>query len=154
MRFRGPARPVSFIDDVAVPPDRLAPVLQRLQSVLQQHNVTWTLDAYAGEGRLRIRPFLDLADPGDRAKLEPLAGRVYDIVIEAGGTISSAQGCGLVRTQFLRKQYGELVQVFREIKGRLRPAEPAQSRQGHRRRSPPDATRSEALGAGASPAQG
>ena len=121
MRFRGRARPVSFIDDVAVPPERLATVLQRLQSLLQQQNVTWTLDAYAGEGRLRLRPFLDLADPGDRAKLEPLASRVYDIVIEAGGTISSARGCGLARTQFLRKQYGELVQVFREIKDAFDP---------------------------------
>jgi len=121
MRFRGRARPVSFLDDVAVPPDRLAPVLQRLQSLLQRHGVSWTLDAYAGEGRIRIRPFLDLADPGDRAKLEPMAGRVYDIVIAAGGTISSAQGCGLARTQFLRRQYGELVQVFREIKDAFDP---------------------------------
>ena len=121
MRSRGQARPVSYIDDIAVPPDRLAPVLQRLQSLLQQSNLTWTLDAFAGEGRLRIRPMLDLADPGDRAKLEPLASRVYDIVIEAGGTISSAQGCGLVRTQFMRKQYGELVQVFREIKDAFDP---------------------------------
>ena len=121
MRSRGPARPVSFIDDIAVPPDRLAPVLQRLQSLLQQSNVNWTLDAFAGDGRLRIRPMLDLANPGDRAKLEPLAGRVYDIVIEAGGTISSAQGCGLVRTQFVRKQYGELVQVFREVKDAFDP---------------------------------
>ena len=121
MRFRGRARPVSFIDDVAVPPGRLAAVLPRLQSLLQQQNVTWTLDAYAGEGRLRLRPFLDLSDPGDRAKLEPLASRVYDIVIEAGGTISSAQGCGLARTQFLRRQYGELVQVFREIKDAFDP---------------------------------
>jgi Fe-S oxidoreductase len=46
---------------------------------------------------------------------------VYDVVIEAGGTISSAQGCGLVRTQFMRKQYGELVQVFREIKDAFDP---------------------------------
>ena len=46
---------------------------------------------------------------------------VYDIVIEAGGTISSARGCGLARTQFLRKQYGELVQVFREIKDAFDP---------------------------------
>ncbi len=73
------------------------------------------------DGRLRLRPFLDLADPGDRAKLEPLASRVHDIIIEAGGTISSASGCGLARTQFLRKQYGELVQVFREIKDAFDP---------------------------------
>jgi FAD/FMN-containing dehydrogenase/Fe-S oxidoreductase len=121
MRFRGRARPVSFIDDVAVPPDRLAAVLPRLQNVFQQQNVTWTVDAYAGDGRLRLRPFLDLANPGDRAKLEPLAARVHDIVIEAGGTISSARACGLARTQFLRRQYGELVQVFREIKDAFDP---------------------------------
>jgi len=121
MRFRGRARPVSIVDDVAVPPEHLAPVLQRLQSLLQQHNLTWTLDAYAGDGRIRLRPFLDLSDPGDRAKLEPLACRFYDIVLEAGGTISSAQGCGLARTQFLRKQYGELAQVFREIKDAFDP---------------------------------
>jgi len=121
MRFRGRARPVSFVDDVAVPPEHLAAVLQRLQSLLQQENVTWTLDAHAGDGRLRIRPCLDLSDPGDRAKLEPLASRFYDIVLEAGGTISSAQGCGLARTQFLRKQCGELTQVFREIKDAFDP---------------------------------
>jgi len=121
MRFRGRARPVSIVDDVAVPPEQLAPVLQRIQSLLQQHNLTWTLDAYAGEGRLRLRPFLDLSDPGDRAKLEPLACRFYEIVLQAGGTISSAQGCGLARTQFLKKQYGELAQVFREIKDAFDP---------------------------------
>ena len=60
MRLRGPARPVSVFDDVAVPPDRLAAVLERLQRLFQASDVTWTLDAHAGEGRLRLRPFLDL----------------------------------------------------------------------------------------------
>ena len=50
------------------------------------------------------------------------AGRgVYDIVLEAGGTIGGSQACGLARTQFLRKQYGELSQVFREIKDAFDP---------------------------------
>ena len=121
MRSRGRARPISIVDDVAVPPQQLVPVLQRLQGLLQQQNVTWTLDACAGDGRLRLRPFLDLSDPGDRAKLEPLAAGFYDIVLEAGGTIGSSQACGLARTQFLRKQYGELSQVFREIKDAFDP---------------------------------
>jgi FAD/FMN-containing dehydrogenase/Fe-S oxidoreductase len=121
MRSRGRARPISIVDDVAVPPEQLAAVLSRLQGFLQQQNVTWTLDACAGDGRLRLRPFLDLADPGDRAKLEPLAGGVYDIVLDAGGTIGSSRACGLARTQFLRKQYGELSQVFREIKDAFDP---------------------------------
>ena len=82
----------------------------------------WTLNAYAGDGRIRLRPFLDLSDPGDRARLEPLAREIYDLVIEAGGTISASQGCGLARTQFLPRQYGEVVQVFREIKDAFDPS--------------------------------
>ena len=40
----------------------------------------------------------------------------------AGGTISGEHGCGLARTQFLRRQYGELVQVFREVKDAFDPS--------------------------------
>jgi FAD/FMN-containing dehydrogenase/Fe-S oxidoreductase len=121
MRFRGHARPTPLFDDVAVPPDELADVIHRIQSLLQRQNVTWTLDSRAGEGRLRFRPFLNLSDPGDRARLESLASSVYDIVLGAGGTISSSQGGGLLRTQFLKKQFGELMQVFREIKDAFDP---------------------------------
>jgi FAD/FMN-containing dehydrogenase/Fe-S oxidoreductase len=121
MRFRGPTRPVSIFDDIAVPPDCLGLVLQRLQALLQHQNLTWALDAYAGEGRLRLRPFLDLSNPDDRDALEPLAARVYEIVLDSRGTISSSHACGLLRTQFLRNQFGELVQVFREIKDAFDP---------------------------------
>jgi FAD/FMN-containing dehydrogenase/Fe-S oxidoreductase len=121
MRLRPRLRPTSFVDDIAVPLERLSPVVQKLQAVLQQQNLTWAFDAYAGEGRIRLRPFLDLSDPGDRAKLEPLARRFCDVVWEAGGTIASAQGWGLARTQFLRQQCGELVPVFREIKDAFDP---------------------------------
>ncbi|MGZ3303101.1 MAG: FAD-binding oxidoreductase, partial [Isosphaeraceae bacterium] len=116
MKSRSKSRPLAIVDDLAVPPDRLASVLRQLQDRLKRHGVLWTMNAYAGDGRIRLRPFLDLADPGDRARLEPLVREIYDLVIEAGGTISASQGCGLARTQFLPRQYGELVQVFREIK--------------------------------------
>jgi Fe-S oxidoreductase/FAD/FMN-containing dehydrogenase len=121
MRLRGPARPVAIFDDIAVPPDRLAGVLERLQRLFQARDLTWTLDACAGDGRLRLRPFLDLSRPADREALEPLASGVYEIVLEAGGTISSSQACGLARTQFIRRQFGEVVQVFREIKDAFDP---------------------------------
>ena len=145
MRSRSQSRPIAIVDDVAVPPDRLAGVVRQFQDLLKRHGVMWTLNAYAGDGRIRLRPFLDLSDPGDRAKLEPLAREVYDLVIEAGGTISASQGCGLARTQFLPRQYGELVQVFREIKDAFDPSNLLQPRQGHRRRSPPDGPGPEAL---------
>ena len=121
MRMKGPARPVPFIEDVAVPPAALADFLQRLQNILKHQDVSWTLDAHAGLGLLRIRPFLDIADPGDLAKIEPLATQVVDAALDLGGAISGAHGCGLVRTQFLRRQFGDQVQVFREIKDAFDP---------------------------------
>ena len=83
MRMRGRRAPVPFIDDVAVPPEALPEFLQRLQNILKQHDVSWTLDAHAGQGQLHARPFLDLADPRDVAKLEPLATQVYEAALGA-----------------------------------------------------------------------
>ncbi len=122
LKARSKVRPLAIVDDLAVPPDRLASVLRQLQDRLQRHGVMWTMNAYAGEGRIRLRPFLDLADPGDRARLEPLAREIYELVFEVGGTVSASQGCGLARTQFLPRQYGELFQVFREIKDAFDPS--------------------------------
>ena len=122
MRFRGPTRPVSLFEDAAVPPDRMSDVLPKLQTVLQQENVTWTLDAHAGEGRIRLRPFLDLSNPLDQARLESMTAEIYAVVLEAGGTITSSHACGLLRTQFLRTQCGDLLQIYREIKDAFDPA--------------------------------
>jgi FAD/FMN-containing dehydrogenase/Fe-S oxidoreductase len=116
MRAKGPARPVPLIEDVAVPPEALADFLQRLQNILKRHEINWTLSAHAGHGQLHARPFLDMANPLDRARLEPLAAEVHEAAFAVGGTISGEHGCGLIRSQFLRRQYGELDHVFREIK--------------------------------------
>lgn len=116
MRAPGPARPVPLIEDVAVPPGALPEFLRQLQSILKSHGVNWLFHAHAGCGQTHARPFLDLASPEDRAKLGPIATDVYEAALALGGTISGEHGCGLVRTQFLRRQYGELEQVFREIK--------------------------------------
>lgn len=116
MRMSGAARAVPLIDDIAVPPASLPAFISRFQNVLKFHGVNWTLYAHAGHGQLHARPFLNLSDPDDVAKLEPLAEEVCAAALEVGGSVSGEHGCGLVRTQFLRKQYGELHQVFREVK--------------------------------------
>ncbi len=115
MRPRTRTRPVSFLDDLAAPRDQMVAVSRALRDLFQRMNITWTMSAH-GDGRLKFRPFLDLSSPDDQAKLEPLAAACHEIVIQAGGSISSSRALGLVRTPFLRAQYGELIQVFHEIK--------------------------------------
>jgi FAD/FMN-containing dehydrogenase/Fe-S oxidoreductase len=115
-RLKGTARPIPFVEDVAVPPVSLADFLVRMQNVLKRHQITASLYGHVGHGQLHLRPFLDLGDPADVSKMEPLAQDLYSEVFQVGGTISGEHGDGLCRTPFIRQQYGPLYEVFREIK--------------------------------------
>lgn len=115
-RVQGAERPTPFVEDIAVPPDALPEFLTRLQNLLKAHQVTASLFAHAGHGQLHVRPFLDLTRPEHVRKLQTLADELYDEVLRAGGTISGEHGAGLSRTWFLRKQFGPLYDVFREVK--------------------------------------
>ncbi len=115
-RMKGPSRPIPFVEDLAVPPKALADFLVRMQNVLKQHEVIASLFGHAGHGQLHIRPFLDLANPADAAKLAPLAADLYREVLAVGGTISGEHAAGLSRSAFIRQQYGPLADVFVDVK--------------------------------------
>lgn len=115
-RVKGSTRPVPFVEDIAVPPETLPKFLLEMQNILKQHQVTAALFGHAGHGQLHIRPFLDLADAQHVALLQRLAHDLYEAVFRAGGTISGEHADGLSRTPFVRRQYGPLYNVFREVK--------------------------------------
>lgn len=115
-RVKGAARPLPFVEDIAVPPSELASFLSRLQGTLKKHDLTSSLFGHAGHGQLHLRPFLNPADPADVRRMHDFANELYEHVLEVKGTISGEHGTGLSRTWFLKKQYGPLYDVFREVK--------------------------------------
>ncbi len=115
-RMKGSTRPLPFIEDMAVPPAALADFLVRMQNVLKQHQVTASLFGHAGHGQLHLRPFLDLSQPDHVTRMAQLAADLYGEVIAIGGTISGEHADGLSRTAFIRRQYGPLADVFRQVK--------------------------------------
>ncbi len=115
-RLKGPARPVPVVEDVAVPPEVLGEFMVRMQNVLKKHQVTASMFCHAGQGQLHIQPFLNLDLAEDVRKLQPLAEDLYEEVFAMGGSISGGHACGLSRTPFVRRQYGPLYELFREIK--------------------------------------
>ncbi len=115
-RVQGNERPTPFVEDIAVPPDTLPEFLVHLQNVLKNHQVTASFFAHAGHGQMHVRPFLDLSRPDHIRKMQDLATELYDKVLSLGGTISGEHGCGLSRTWYVRRQFGPLYDVFREVK--------------------------------------
>ena len=115
-RLKGSTRALPFVEDMAVPPETLPKFLVEMQNVLKRRQVTATLFAHAGHGQLHLRPFLDLGDPEQVQTMESLAGDLYELVFDVGGTISGEHGAGLSRTPFIRRQAGELYDVYCEVK--------------------------------------
>jgi FAD/FMN-containing dehydrogenase/Fe-S oxidoreductase len=121
MKMSGPSRPVPFVEDVAVLPPALPEFLNRVQQIFKGFGANWTVYAHAGDGQVHLRPFLDLSDAADVAKLEPMAIEIHEAAWDLGGSISGEHGCGLARSQFVRKQCGDLYPVLREVKNAFDP---------------------------------
>jgi FAD/FMN-containing dehydrogenase/Fe-S oxidoreductase len=115
-RMQGLSRPVPGIEDIAVPLAALPVFLRHVQDTLKRLQVTASVFGHAAQGQLHIRPFLDLANPDNVRTMESLAGELYEKVWLLRGTISGEHGDGLSRTPYLARQYGPLVNVFRELK--------------------------------------
>jgi FAD/FMN-containing dehydrogenase/Fe-S oxidoreductase len=116
VRLGGTQRPLPFIDDISIPPDRMPEFLVEMQNVLKTERVTATLFAHAAQGHLQIRPFLDPNSAEDISKLQRISDRLFEKVIEYRGVISGEHAVGLSRSSYLRRQLGELYPICRRIK--------------------------------------
>src|SRR5439155_5770618 len=87
--MRGGAQPVAFIEDIGVPTERLAECLHGMQKILRRQHTTASFLVHAATGQIHARPFLDLRDPLDVAKLAPISEEIHSLVLELGGTVSS-----------------------------------------------------------------
>lgn len=118
----GDEKHVAFIEDTAVPVDRLVDYVADVQSVLEDHDTFASFYAHAGPGCLHIRPLVNTKTAEGVESMHAIADRVTDLVVEYGGAVSGEHGDGRARTEWNRKQYGEDVyQLFRELKGTFDP---------------------------------
>jgi FAD/FMN-containing dehydrogenase/Fe-S oxidoreductase len=116
MSMKGDGKPVSFIEDCAVPLEHLADYVARLTDVFARHGTRGTWYAHASVGTLHVRPILDMRRGGAQ-KMRAIAEEAAAIVREYKGAFSGEHGDGLVRTEWVAWQYGpRLTHAFGEIK--------------------------------------
>jgi len=117
MSVPGDAKPIAFVEDTAVPPERLGEFVRRFRAAIRDEGVEAAFYGHASAGCLHIRPILDLGAPGQVAKMERIADRTADLVLEFGGAMSGEHGDGRVRAPFLERFFGpDLVRAFSEVK--------------------------------------
>ena len=116
MSMKGDGKPVSFIEDCAVPLEHLADYTQRLTDVFEKHGTKGTWYAHASVGTLHVRPILDMRREG-AAKMRAIAEEASALVREYKGAYSGEHGDGLVRSEWVAWQFGpRLTKAFEQVK--------------------------------------
>ncbi len=113
----GDRKPVTFVEDTAVPPEKLPEFVARFRDILHRHGTDGAYYGHASVGCLHIRPVLNLKDARDVADMRRITEEVSSLVLEYGGALSGEHGDGLARSEWNRKMFGDAVyQAFRDVK--------------------------------------
>jgi len=120
MSMKQEGKPVSFVEDCAVPLPHLADYTDRLNAIFARHGTRGTMYAHASEGCLHVRPVLNLKLEKDVKTMRAIAEETFAMVREYKGSHSGEHGDGLVRSEFHESMFGErIIADFREVKQRF-----------------------------------
>jgi len=121
--MKGDSKPVSIIEDCAVPLEHLAEYTDRLNKIFAAHGTVGTFYAHASVGCLHVRPVLDIKTEADVVKMRAIAEEAFAMVREFGGSHSGEHGDGIVRSEFHAEMFGaRIVRAFEDVKDAFDPA--------------------------------
>ncbi|MGB4076664.1 MAG: FAD-binding oxidoreductase [Minisyncoccia bacterium] len=106
-----------FIDDFVVPPDSYPLFLPRLYKLLGEYDLIYTIAGHVGNGNFHIIPLMDLSKEGAHKVILELSPKVYDLVMEYGGSTTGEHNDGIIRTPYLSHMFGpDMMKLFEETK--------------------------------------
>ena len=123
MSMKDQAKPISFVEDCAVPLEHLAEYTDKLNQCFARHGTKGTFYAHASEGCLHVRPLLNLRLEKDVKAMRAIAEEAFSLVRAFKGSHSGEHGDGLVRSEFHGEMFGQrLVKAFEDVKDSFDPA--------------------------------
>ena len=117
MNVEGDTKPLPFVEDTAVSPERLPEYVERFDEIVKRHGTEAGYYGHASVGCLHIRPLVNLKKNAGIDTMYQIADEISDLVLEFGGSLSGEHGDGIVRGAWAEKMFGtDLVNHFREVK--------------------------------------
>jgi FAD/FMN-containing dehydrogenase/Fe-S oxidoreductase len=120
--MKGDGKPVSFIEDCAVPLESLADYTDAITDLFSRHGTRGTWYAHASVGCLHVRPILNMKLEGDVRKMRAIAESACELVKQFKGSYSGEHGDGISRSEFIAPMFGErLTRAFEAVKDAFDP---------------------------------
>jgi FAD/FMN-containing dehydrogenase/NAD-dependent dihydropyrimidine dehydrogenase PreA subunit len=117
MSISGDYKPLPFVEDVAVPVEKLGDYVRSIQDLLDQFGIVGHLYAHASAGCLHFRPLINSKTERGVSTMRELAFETAKLAVRLGGAISGEHGDGLARSEWLEMMYGkEVVELFSDLK--------------------------------------
>ena len=113
--MKGGARPIAFVEDVAVPPENLADFIQAFRALLDQHQLTYGMFGHVDTGVLHVRPAIDMKDPELEILVRTISDKVAALAQHYGGVLWGEHGKG-VRSEYSPAFFADLYPALQKIK--------------------------------------
>ncbi|MFN3673369.1 MAG: FAD-binding and (Fe-S)-binding domain-containing protein [Bosea sp. (in: a-proteobacteria)] len=117
MSMKGDGKPVSFIEDCAVPLEHLADYTDAVTELFARHGTRGTWYAHASVGCLHVRPILNMKDEAGVKAMRDIAEEACALVRRFKGSFSGEHGDGISRSDFVEPMFGApLTRAFEQVK--------------------------------------
>jgi len=119
----GRISPDYYCMDGTIPRKHLPQVLNRIKELSHEYGLSVANVFHAGDGNLHPLILYDANTPGELERTEELGGKILELCVEVGGTITGEHGVGIEKINQMCVQFNsaELTQ-FHAIKSALDPS--------------------------------
>jgi glycolate oxidase len=118
----GRISPDYYCMDGTIPRGQLPHVLKRISEMSMEYGLAVANVFHAGDGNLHPLILFDANQPGELARAEAFGGRILELCVEVGGTITGEHGVGLEKVGQMCAQFAapELTR-FHDVKAAFDP---------------------------------
>ncbi|MCK8515765.1 FAD-binding protein [Methylonatrum kenyense] len=118
----GRISPDYYCIDGTIPRKRLAEVLRRMQELSDQYGQRVVNVFHAGDGNLHPLVLYDGNVPGEFDRTEELGGKILELCVEVGGTVTGEHGVGMEKINQMCVQFPEAeITQFHALKAAFDP---------------------------------
>jgi len=116
-------RSMQFIEDTAVPPERLADYVRGVRRILEAHETRGVIFGHAGDAHVHVNPLVDVGRAGWRDRVAGILEEITALTASLGGTLTGEHGDGRLRTPLLPRVWpASALASFAEVKRAFDPA--------------------------------
>ena len=93
-------------EDITVPRSAIPEAIRRIKAISAAYGLPIVVFGHAGDGNLHPNILFDRRDPAQWDKVERMAGEIFHVALDLGGTLSGEHGIGTLKLPYMREALG------------------------------------------------